>query len=135
MELIKGSASKIRFSTNVSGGESTSTEQIAIFEISGQSVEFRSQQSIIIEEGDDCTVAGIIKNGLFNALALNNKTKGVYSVNNSMQLKIFGSIFTAIGIVTIPVLIGIVFTYAGVKIIRSANKINAAHEMILEDRN
>lgn len=133
MEKFEGQISKIRFSTSVSGSESTSTEQIAIFEISGKAVEFRSKESVIVEDGDICVVAGEVENGLFKALALNNKKKGIYSVNNSKFLKVFGSIFTIIGIVTIPVLVGIFFTYFGLKIIRQSRLVNQAHEMVLQN--
>tara|TARA_R110001592_G_scaffold304291_1_gene576754 strand:- start:1586 stop:1990 length:405 start_codon:yes stop_codon:yes gene_type:complete len=133
MEKLEGQVGKIRFSTSVTGSESTSTEQIAIFEISGKTVEFRSKESVIVENEDICVVAGAIENGLFKALALNNKTKGIYSVNNSKFLKVFGSIFTIIGIVTIPVLIGIIFTYVGLKIIRQSKLVNQAHEIVLKN--
>jgi hypothetical protein len=133
MEKLEGQVGKIRFSTSVSGSESTSTEQIAIFEISGRTVEFRAKESIILEDSDICVVAGDVKNGLFIALALNNKTKSIYSVNNSKSIKVFGSIFTVIGIVTIPLLIGLFFTYMGLKFVRHSKLINQAHEMVLKD--
>lgn len=133
MDKLEGQVSKIRFSTNVTGGESTRTEQIAIFEINGRSVEFRSRESIIVEDGDNCVVAGLIENGLFKALALNNKTKSIYSVDNSKFIKVFGYIFTIIGIVTIPVLVGIGFTYFGLKIIRHSKLVSRAHGMVLKD--
>lgn len=133
METLQGQIGKIRFSTSVSGSESTSTEQIATFEISGRTVEFRSKDSIIVEDGDNCFVAGLVENGLFKALALNNKTKRIYSSNNSKSLKVFGSIFTFVGIITIPVLVGIVFTYVGLKIIRQSKLVNKAHELMIKN--
>lgn len=131
MEKLEGPISKIRFSTSVSGGEATNTEQIAIFEISGKSVEFRSNESVIVEDGDICVVAGEVVNGLFKALALNNKTKRIYSTNNSNYIKFFGSLCTVIGIVTIPFLVGIVFTYLGIQTIRKGKLVNQAHKMVL----
>ena len=133
MGKLEGKVSRVRFSTGVSGGEAASAEQIAIFEINGCSVEFRSKESIIVDDGDNCIVAGLIENGLFKALALNNKTKGIYSVNNSKFLRIFGSIFTIVGIITIPVLVGMVFIYIGLKIIQQSNLVNEAHKMVLQN--
>ena len=131
MVRLEGKVSKVRFSTSVSGVDVTNTEQIAIFEISGKTVEFRSGESVIMEDGDRCVVAGELENGLFKALALNNCTKGIYSKNNAKGVQILGTIFTIVGIITIPVLIGIAFTYAGLKAIRKAKLIKDAHKIVM----
>ncbi|MCO7226170.1 hypothetical protein [Pleionea sp. CnH1-48] len=132
MEKLEGQVSKIRFSTDVSGSENgTSTAQIAVFELDGRSIEFRSKDSIILEDGDTCVIAGITENGLFKALSFKNKTKNIVSHSEAKVLKAFGWLFTLVGIATIPVLVGIVFTFFGIKMLKQSKLVKQAHEMIL----
>lgn len=115
MQKIDGIASKVRFSTKVSGGEnSTSTTQIAIFEIDKQPVELELPDSIMISDGDIISVTGRTKNGLFKALAYKNQTNLVSGKGPVTLYMFLGVIFTVIGIITIPFFIGLIFAPTGI---------------------
>ena len=130
MEVKDGVISNVRFSTNVSGSDVTSTEQVATFEIGDLPVELRSKTSLILENGNSVVVAGQSENGLFKALAYKNLSKNVTSVCPSAGLKIFGTIFTVVGVITIPVLVGIIFTYVGIQTVKRASLYESAHAIV-----
>jgi len=98
MELLKGTAAKTRFSTEVSGGENSTTTQIAILEIDKKPTEIKLHESILIEDGDKVAVAGKSKRGLFKAVAYNNLTKGVSGKGPALLILLLGIPFCVIGI-------------------------------------
>jgi hypothetical protein len=111
MESRRGTVSKIRFSTEVtgSGGDngSVSTSHIASFELDRRPVQLRAARPVILEGGDTVVVAGKTKGGLFQADACFNETRGIFDHSPWVLHVAGGSIFLFIGssgIVTLLVL-------------------------------
>jgi hypothetical protein len=101
MESRRGTVSKIRFSTEVtgSGGDngSVSTSHIASFELDRRPVQLRAARPVILEGGDTVVVAGKTKGGLFQADACLNETRGIFDHSPWVLHVAVGSIFLFIG--------------------------------------
>ena len=103
METIRGTVSSIRHSTEVSGNDNTvSTTQVAVFDLSGQPVELKLTESIVLNNGDEVIVAGKRKRGLFRGLAYRNKTRRVDGKGPVLVYRIIGIVFCVL-IVLSPV--------------------------------
>jgi hypothetical protein len=80
MEVLKGTATGVRYTIDVSGGENNSgvsTWHHTIFKIDGMTVMFTSGAPAVIGEGDQLVVAGRLKGRLLKAEAYVNQTAGV----------------------------------------------------------
>jgi len=79
METLQGTVKRVRHTTHVSGGRSsTSTEHIALFEIGGVLVTFRSVEPVPIERDDEVRVIGYEEVGrTMDAVAYHNLTRDV----------------------------------------------------------
>lgn len=121
METLQGTVSGIRHSTEVSGGDnSTSTSHVAVFSVAGRSVELKLSESIVIDNGDDVLLAGNVKRGLFKAMAYRNRTKGVDGKGPVVIFWILGLIFCAV-ILLFPI---------GLYLIRTARRYEAAFRAV-----
>jgi hypothetical protein len=99
METRQGSVSKLRASIEVSGTDkSTSTTHVAYFQLGPQAVVLRAKDPPAINDGDQVKVAGMLKKGLFEALAYRNESTGVSGDSNTLAAIIVGGIFCVIGI-------------------------------------
>jgi hypothetical protein len=105
MESRRGTVSKIRFSTEVtgSGGDngSVSTSHIASFELDRRPVQLRAARPVILEDGDTVVVAGKTKGGLFQADACFNETRGIFDHSPWVLHVAVGSIFLFVGLIGI----------------------------------
>ena len=155
MEKMKGTISKVRFSSELSGGEnSISTSQIAIFKLDKKPVELKLPVSIVIEDGDNIFVAGKTKNGLFRALAYKNLSNGVSGKGPVVLNLIMGIIFTVVGIGTGAIAffdielirgllwalkllffssIGLIFTLIGLYMIHYSRQLSKAYEIVANE--
>lgn len=131
MEILFGTVADVRFSTEVSGtDQSTSTKQIAVFRLGGSPVELKLPNSAIINNGDSIVVAGNIKNGLFKALAYKNVKTFVTGKNDIIIHYIRGSMFTVIGAIFSAAFIGIPFLIIGIYDIYTGFRNSKAYQMI-----
>lgn len=85
-EVLRGRVSHLRHTTGVhtstsmvagSDGTTVSVTYIAIFELDGQAVKYTAAEPPILKEGDTVVVAGLVKRGLFEAVAYRNLTTHV----------------------------------------------------------
>jgi hypothetical protein len=98
METKQGVVSKLRASIEVGGNDkSTSTTHVVNFQLGPQAVMFRGSNPPAINDGDEVTVAGTIRKGLFEALAYRNSSTGVTGDSNSIAAVIVGAIFLLVG--------------------------------------
>ena len=74
--VIDGIISDLDRTTHVSGGETTSTTHISIFNISGERVLLRTRYPAMIVDGDHLKLVGIRGQGQFTAIACKNITTG-----------------------------------------------------------
>ncbi|MDR3055155.1 MAG: hypothetical protein LBU53_07115 [Zoogloeaceae bacterium] len=73
MEKAKGFVSNIRNTVSVSGGGSeTETTYISVFQIDSRLIEAKSEEPLMINDGDQVLVVGKTRGGVFNALAYKN---------------------------------------------------------------
>ena len=131
MEKLRGVVNKVRFSTEVSGGENnTSTSHVAIFEIDKRPVELKLPRSIILDNGDEVLLAGKVKKGLFKALAYKNLTNNVSGKGAVILHMLLGVIFTIVGLATIPFGIGLIFAPAGIYMIWYSQQLSKAYKVV-----
>ncbi len=93
-------------------------------------VEIKLPDSIIIGEGDDVLIAGKIKRGLLKGFAYKNISKDVSGKGPVVLLMFLGVIFTIVGLFTIPFLIGVAFTPAGLYMIYLSRLYSKAYAMV-----
>jgi hypothetical protein len=74
--LIDGIISGLDRTTQVSGGETTSTTHISIFSLSGDRVLLKTKYPAMIADGDHLRLAGVRGQGQFTAIACKNMTTG-----------------------------------------------------------
>jgi hypothetical protein len=80
MKILKGTATSVRYTIDVSGGENNSgvsTRHHTIFKIDGTTVMFTSGVPAVIGEGDRLVIAGHLKGRLLKAEAYLNQTAQV----------------------------------------------------------
>lgn len=124
MEIIRGRAENVRHSTEVSGGkDSITTSQVAVFEISGQAVELKLNESIVVNNGDEVVVAGESKRGLFRGLAYRNKTRRVDGKGPVVVYWIVGIVFCVV-VLLLPI---------GAWLIYTARKYESAFKAVIRE--
>jgi hypothetical protein len=78
MEVIKGTATSVRYTINVTGNkDGISTRHHAIFKVGATTVMFASASPAVISEGDRLVVAGRMRGRVLLAEAYRNDTAGV----------------------------------------------------------
>jgi hypothetical protein len=78
MEVIKGTATSVRYTVNVTGNkDGISTRHHAIFKVGATTVMFDSASPAVIGEGDRLIVAGLMRGRVLLAKAYRNDTAGV----------------------------------------------------------
>ena len=83
-----------------------------------------------IRDGDEVTLAGSEKNGVFKALALrNDKTRAVYSIPTTIGY-MMGALLVALGIMTLFILVGVVFIAGGLWTLYEAYTYTRAANML-----
>lgn len=146
MEVMKGTAEKVRNTTSVSGGGNNghiSTTHISLFKLDGLQVSIRSNEPPVIDDGDAVVVAGDLDKGLLKAYAYKNLTTGVYGNEGLNIMLLFGIIFPIVGIyffnevsdsrVAPPYLfqgISLVFVFVGVYFLYRSKKVFSALKII-----
>ena len=149
MKTIRGTVSKLRFTTEVRGGgtnnsQHVSSSHIAVFHLDAQPVRLESASAQILNEGDTLAVAGELENGTFQALAYRNDSAGVLSSPDNLIQYVLGTIFTLIGLIAFficlarreypPAAICSVFFAAGIYSINWGVRLGSAVSLLREER-
>lgn len=137
MELttLSGPVSGIRHSTETRGtvgrnGGSVKTGQVIAFRVGERSAQIKLTDVPDIRDGDEVTLAGREKNGVFKALALrNDKTRAVYSIPTTVGY-LMGVTLIALGVMTLVFLIGVVFLAGGLWTLYEAYTYTQAANML-----
>jgi hypothetical protein len=103
METRRGIARKVRFSTQVTGtsdkdGGTVSTSYVAVFEIEGVAVHAGATRPPTIEEADEVVVAGEMHDGVFDAHALRNITRGTVDHKAWVSTLCIGIVILVVGL-------------------------------------
>jgi hypothetical protein len=146
METRRGAATKVRFSTEVSGtsdknGSTVSTTYLAIFELDGAIVHAGATRPPTIEDGDEVVVAGRMHDGVFTASAIRNITRGTVDHESWVTGLILGVVFLVLGLGWAfaflasrsdqPVAVfGLLFAAAGGWALRSFNRVRLAETAV-----
>jgi hypothetical protein len=104
VETLRGTVSKLastRYDIPTLKSRQRRTVYTERFEIGGRKIRFESAmppKSQAINEGDEMMLAGAVKNGIFNALAMKNLTTGVASHQSFFLMLLGALIFSVVGI-------------------------------------
>lgn len=134
--LIDGIISGLDRTTQVSGGEKTSTTHISIFSLSGERVLLKTKYPAMIADGDHLRLVGIRGQGQFAAIACKNMTTGwmtTFKMQGCAMSALIG--FGLVGIVFTlifpPFIMMPIFAVAVLFFIRRADsRLKAAHAML-----
>ena len=132
---LTGAVSGIRHSTETRGtvgrnGGSVKTGQVIAFRVDDRSAQIKLADVPDIRDGDQVTLAGSDKNGVFKALALrNDKTGAVYSIPTTVGY-LMGVTLIALGVMTLFILVGVVFIAGGAWTLYEAYNYTRAANML-----
>lgn len=118
LTTLSGVASGIRHSTETRGavgrnGGSIGTGQVIAFRVGERSAQIKLVDVPDIRDGDEVTLAGREKNGVFKALAMRNDgTRAVYSIPTVVGY-LMGATLVALGLMTLFLIVGVVFVAGG----------------------
>jgi len=135
LTTLSGAVSGIRHSTETRGtvgrnGGSVKTGQVIAFRVGDRSAQIKLAEVPDIRDGDQVTLAGREKNGVFRALALrNDKTGAVYSIPATIGY-IMGALLIAVGVMTLFLLVGVIFIAGGAWTISEAYTYTQAASML-----
>ena len=135
LTTLSGAVSGIRHSTETRGtvgrnGGSVKTGQVIAFRVGERSAQIKLADVPDIRDGDEVTLAGREKNGVFKALALrNDKTRAVYSTPTTVGY-LMGATLLALGVMTLVFLIGVVFIAGGLWTLYEAYNYTQAANML-----
>lgn len=146
METIRGVASKVRNTIDVSGGGKdghVTTTHICIFQLDGRTVKAKSSEPPIINDGDNVIVAGSSSGGVFNAFAYRNITSQADGNEGYILMFLFGVIFPVASVMIFgtfsdpffgifPKIIGSVFILAGLYMLFRGVRILQAVKLLKE---
>lgn len=114
LTTITGVVSGIRHAPVTEGqigknGGSVRTGQALAFRVNDRSVQIKLPDMPDVQDGEEVTLAGRVKNGTFHALAMrNDRTRAVYATP-AMPGYIMGGLMTAVGLPLLFVLVGVFF--------------------------
>lgn len=135
LTTLSGAVSGIRHSTETRGtvgrnGGSVKTGQVIAFRVGERSAQIKLADVPDIRDGDEVTLAGREKSGVFKALALrNDKTRAVYSIPTTVGY-LMGGALIAVGVMTLFILIGVVFIAGGLWTLYEAYNYTQAANML-----
>lgn len=135
LTTLSGPVSGIRHSTETRGtvgrnGGSVKTGQVIAFRVGERSAQIKLADVPDIRDGDEVTLAGREKNGVFKALALrNDKTRAVYSIPTTVGY-LMAATLIALGVMTLFILVGVVFIAGGLWTLYEARNYTRAANML-----
>lgn len=135
LTTLSGAISGIRHSTETRGtvgrdGGSVRTGQVMAFRVGERSAQIKLAEVPDVRDGDQVTLAGREKNGVFKALALrNDKTGAVYSIPALIGY-IMGALLVIVGAMTLFILVGAIFIAGGLWTLYEAHTYTQAASML-----
>ncbi|MFN3514959.1 MAG: hypothetical protein ACK41C_18070 [Phenylobacterium sp.] len=135
LSTLTGAVSGIRHSTETRGtvgrnGGSVHTGQVIAFRVDDRSAQIKLADVPDIRDGDQVTLAGSEKNGVFKALALrNDQTRAVYSIPTTAGY-MMGAALIVLGVLTLFILVGVVFIAGGAWTLYEASNYSRAANML-----
>ena len=135
LTIISGVVSGIRHSTETVGqigknGGSVKTGQVLAFRVDDRSAQIKLQDMPDIRDGERVTLAGRMKNGTFQALAMRNDQTRAISAIPSTAGYIMGGLMVALGLPLSFVLIGLPFLIFGAYTLYQAHNYRLAAQML-----
>lgn len=100
MNVIEGPVQRLRLGTEVSGShDQVQTTHVATFQLGKTPVRLEMPRAILLAEGDPVRVAGAPgKDGVFAALAYQNRDNGARGQACGPMHLLLGVVFTAVGL-------------------------------------
>jgi len=135
LTTLSGVVSGIRHSTETRGtvgrnGGSVKTGQVMAFRVGERSAQIKLAEVPDIRDGDEVTLAGREKTGVFKALALrNDRTRAVYSIPTTVGY-LMGATLIALGVMTLMFLVGFIFIAGGLWTLYEAYNYTRAANML-----
>jgi LPXTG-motif cell wall-anchored protein len=142
METRRGIAQKVRIGSEVSGdSQNVSTTYVAVFELDGVVVHAASRRTPTIADGDEVVVAGRFIDGVFNAPAMRNLTRGTVDHQTWWVGLLVGAVFVTVGVgIAIAALqqsdtrwfalLGLALATLGGWVVRSSNRTRMAEAAV-----
>jgi len=132
LATLSGVVTGIRHSTETvghvgKGGGQIHTGQVLTFRIDDQPAQIKLKDMPDIREGERVTLAGRLKNGTFQALALrNDQTRAIYAMP-AVAGYVMGGLMVALGIPLLFILVGVLFIgFGGYTLYQAHNYAKAA---------
>ncbi|ODX60403.1 hypothetical protein [Vibrio parahaemolyticus] len=134
MDVLSGVVTKLRNSVEISGGDSTTTTHVTIFQIDGKPVKIKASEIVLVDENDQVTVAGKVSKGVFNAYAYANNTTGVSGTSGKGMAYFFGLALPLAGVFALALFpfVGWIFILAGLYVLYRATQISKAAKLVLQ---
>lgn len=135
LTTLSGVVSGIRHSTETRGtvgrnGGSVKRGQVMAFRVGERSAQIKLAEVPDIRDGDEVTLAGREKTGVFKALALrNDRTRAVYSIPTTVGY-LMGATLIALGVMTLMFLVGFIFIAGGLWTLYEAYNYTRAANML-----
>jgi len=135
LATLTGPVSGIRHSTETRGtvgrnGGSVNTGQVIAFRVGERSAQIKLPDVPDLRDGDQVTLAGSEKNGVFRALALrNDQTRAVYSIPTTIGY-LMGGLLCLVGVMLLVFIVGILFIGAGAWTLYEAYNYTRAANML-----
>lgn len=132
LTTLSGIVSGIRHASVTEGhigknGGSVRTGHALAFRVNDQSVQIKLPNMPDVQDGEEVTLAGRVKNGTFQALAMrNNRTRAVYATP-AMPGYVMGGLMAAVGIPLLFIFVGVFFIgFGGYTLYQAHNYAQAA---------
>lgn len=133
IEVLMGTASHVEHGTEhtlTSDGRSSVTGHSWTLRIDNHPTVMKFRESVSLGNGDDVTVAGEDKNGMFRAYALRNESTGVTHNGRAGFMKMSGYALVLIGVPLLFIFIGLFFVGAGIWAVWMGGKQAAANQAL-----
>lgn len=132
LTTLTGTVSGIRHAAITQGqlgksGGSIRTGHALSFRVGDRSIQLKLPELPDVQDGEEVTLAGKIKNGTFHALAMRHNRTGAIYATPAMPGYIMGGIMTAVGIPLLFILVGVFFIgFGGYTLYQAHNYAQAA---------
>ena len=135
LTTLSGIVSGIRHASVTEGqigknGGSVRTGHALAFRVNDRSVQIKLPEMPDVQDGEEVTLAGRVKNGVFQALAMrNDRTRAVYATP-AMPGYVMGGLMAAVGVPLLFVFVGVFFIGFGGYTLYQAHNYSQAAKML-----
>jgi len=118
LTTLTGAISGVRHSTETVGqmgrnGGSVRTGQVLAFRVGERSAQIKLPNVPDVKDGDSVTLAGRVKNGVFEALALRNDATAAIYRTPPLPGYVLGGLLVAVGVPLLFIFVGVLFIAVG----------------------